>query len=352
MKKLKLAFILSVLGLMVIPFATKAASCTTFPAASLSLDPNTPISQLVTAGSQNIGLAKLKITAVNCDITVKGISLYSSPNKNTLKNTLSVLKIYNGGTLLASGTNLDPDEGQAVGIGNFTTPIFLTQRQSVTLTVTGDIKTNASGTLAVGFKDASIWDTTLNTQTPMTEWLTFFPKGNVMTILNTSTSSDDDENDDSKNGNKNEENNEDNDDRNKNNENYGQENSASKQLRNEQRKELKEAKKLTETKERAVKKISAAIERLQKLQDRLQSRITKLDGSKINTVEAKKFLEQSKTKLAEAKVLFESLKNGTVPPTIEQLKTGAKSLEDMLKLSKEFLTNAIESLKASTPKTN
>lgn len=162
--------------------------CSVYPAASIGLDSTTPVAQNITAGSKNVPLLSVKISAVNCDISVKSISLYSLPTANSANDNLDSLKAYNGLTLIATNTNLAPDEGMAIGTGPLSSSLIVKQGQSVVITIKGDVKPTASGQLAIGLRGAGIWEAATNVATADIEHIGTFPKGNTMNIINSNIS--------------------------------------------------------------------------------------------------------------------------------------------------------------------
>lgn len=116
--------------------------------------------------------------------------------------------------------------------------------------------------------------------------------------------------------------------------------------------EKKRNNQIEQIKERAVKKITAAITRMENMQTRLESRIAKLDVKKVDTAQAKTSLAISKQKLADAKTAIESVKSIVTTADmktadkVKAVKEAAKKVEVLLKESHKALVEAIVSLKA------
>lgn len=100
-------------------------------------------------------------------------------------------------------------------------------------------------------------------------------------------------------------------------------------------------------------RFESAVTNLVKIQDKVGSIITKLDGAGRDTTEAKEALSLSKSKLEEAKVKIAEIKSllpATTGETItaevfEKVKVLAREARDLLKESREYLHDSIEAIK-------
>jgi len=117
--------------------------------------------------------------------------------------------------------------------------------------------------------------------------------------------------------------------------------------------EKKRNNQIEQIKERAIKKITAAIVRLENMQARLETRIAKLDEKNIDTATAKASLMVSKQKIVDAKIAIENVKSIVttidmkVSEKVNLVKEAGKKVELLLKESHKSLVEAISNLKGN-----
>lgn len=115
--------------------------------------------------------------------------------------------------------------------------------------------------------------------------------------------------------------------------------------------EKKRGNQIEQIKERTIRKITSAIARLENMQARLETRITKLEIKNINTTSAKASLAISKQKIVDAKLAIESIKDLVSTPEmktsdkVKLVKEAGKKVEELLKESHKALVEAINNLK-------
>jgi DNA anti-recombination protein RmuC len=99
---------------------------------------------------------------------------------------------------------------------------------------------------------------------------------------------------------------------------------------------------LQRARERVTRLMSSTINRLEKISDRVESRIKKQKNAGLDVVEAEKLVADSKMHLEEAKMSLESIKQ--IDSSTGKLKDNLQNLRKLASETKKHLKNARESL--------